>query len=282
MQLTITKTQSELQEALYAQAKAGKRIALVPTMGALHAGHASLVKTAREHADCVVMSIFVNPTQFGPNEDFAKYPREFEADCEKARIAGVDIVYAPDVEDMYGEGCKTIIAMGEISGILCGKFRTGHFNGVATVVAKLLMRTMPHVAVFGEKDYQQLCVIRQLVDDLDFEVDIIAAPTLRESDGLAMSSRNVYLNEEERKNAAKLYEILRLLSQRIASGQEVEAVLKDGESLLKYAGFKMDYLSLCDAETLALQSIFQAPARLLAAGHMGATRLIDNVAVEAV
>ena len=281
MQITITKTQSELQEAIYAYAKEGKRIALVPTMGALHAGHASLVKTAREHADVVVMSIFVNPTQFGPSEDFAKYPRTLAMDIETAKRAGVDILYTPDMEDMYGERCETIITVGDIGTILCGKFRPGHFNGVATVVAKLLLRCLPTVAVFGEKDYQQLCVIRQLVDDLDIGVNIIGAPTLREPDGLAMSSRNRYLSEEERRNAAKLYEILRLLAQRISLGQEVEKILKDGESLLKYAGFRLDYLSLCDAETLAPQTSYEAPARLLAAGYMGETRLIDNVPITA-
>lgn len=280
MQLTITKTAEELHQALYERASRGGKIALVPTMGALHAGHLSLVELAKTHAQHVVMSIFVNPTQFGPNEDFDKYPRTWEADVALAEKAGVDIIYAPDAADMYGEGIATVITVGDIAGELCGKTRPGHFNGVATVVAKLLLRVLPHVAIFGEKDYQQLCVIRQVVDDLDIPVEIIGAPTMREPDGLAMSSRNRYLSEEERRNAPKLYEILRLLAQRIASGQEIEKTLAEGGSLLKYAGFKMDYLTLCDAETLAPQASYTAPARLLAAGFLGTTRLIDNVAVE--
>lgn len=281
MQLTVKHNLADLQQAVYEQAMGGKRIALVPTMGALHAGHSSLVEVAKQHADVVVMSIFVNPTQFGPSEDFAKYPRTLETDIETAKRAGVDILYAPDVEDMYGDTCETIVTVGNLGTVLCGKTRPGHFNGVATVVLKLINRVMPNVAVFGEKDYQQLCVIRQTVDDLDVAVEIIGAPTMRETDGLALSSRNRYLDEAERNAAPKLYETLRLLSQRIASGQEVEKTLAEGVSLLKYAGFTMDYLQLCDADTLAVQTVYAAPARLLAAGYLGTTRLIDNVAVGA-
>lgn len=280
MQLTIVKNADELQQAIYGYASAGARVALVPTMGALHAGHLSLVEIARKHAECVVMSIFVNPTQFGPNEDFDKYPRTLEADIALAKKAGVDILYTPDVSDMYGEGIATKIEVGEIADELCGKTRPGHFNGVATVVAKLLLRSLPNVAVFGEKDYQQLCVIRQVVDDLDIPVEIIGAPTMRDADGLAMSSRNRYLSDEERRAAPKLYEILRLLAQRLANGQDVEKSLLEGNSLLKYAGFKMEYLTLVDADTLEPLAAFQPPARLVAAGYLGTTRLIDNVAVE--
>ncbi len=280
MQLTVTKNIEDLQRALYERASKGGRIALVPTMGALHAGHMSLVALAKTHAQHVVMSIFVNPTQFGPNEDFAQYPRTLEADIALAEKAGVDIIYAPDAADMYGEGIATRIDVGDIAHELCGKTRAGHFNGVAIVVVKLLLRSMANVAVFGEKDYQQLAVIRQVVEDLDIPVEIIGAPTMREVDGLAMSSRNRYLSEDERKQAPKLYEILRLTAQRIAGGQEVEAALKEASSLLKYAGFTMDYISLCDSETLLAQTVFEAPARLLAAGYLGNTRLIDNVAVE--
>lgn len=280
MQLTISKNKHALHKAIYDIAVKGGHIALVPTMGALHAGHISLVECAKKHADNVVMSIFVNPAQFGPNEDFADYPRTWEADIAMAEKAGVDILYAPDAADMYGDGIATQINVGDIANELCGKTRPGHFNAVATVVAKLLLRVMPNVAVFGEKDYQQLCVIRQMVDDLDLPVEIIGAPTLREADGLAMSSRNRYLNEEERKQAAKLHEILRLTAQRIMGGQEVAAALKEADSLLKYAGFTLDYISLCDEETLLPQSIFASPARLLAAGFLGKTRLIDNVEVK--
>lgn len=281
MQLTITKNAADLQQALYERASKGGRVALVPTMGALHAGHVSLVELAKKHAEHVVMSIFVNPTQFGPNEDFDKYPRTLNADIAMAEKAGVDILYAPDVVDMYGEGIATKIDVGDIANELCGKTRPGHFNGVATVVAKLLLRTLPNVAVFGEKDYQQLCIIRQLVDDLDIPVEILGAPILRETDGLAMSSRNRYLSEEERRIAPKLFEILRLVAQRIASGQEVDKAIAEGQSLLKYAGFKVEYLTLVDAETLLPQAIYTAPARLLAAGHVGSTRLIDNIPIPA-
>ena len=280
MQFTITHTHEKLSEAVYNLAKEGKRIALVPTMGALHEGHMSLVATARAHADAVVMSIFVNPTQFAPNEDFAQYPRTFEQDVALAKAAGVDVIYAPDVADMYGSSCETIITTGRLGTLLCGKTRPGHFNGVATVVTKLFNRVMPHVAVFGEKDFQQLAVIRQLVDDLDCPIEIVGAPTLRELDGLAMSSRNRYLSADQRKAAAKLYETLRLLSQRLLSGQEVEKTLMEGRSLLKYAGFALDYLELCDSDTLEPQAILQQPARLLVAAVLGSTRLIDNIAVE--
>ncbi len=280
MQFTITHTAEECQQAVYEAAKAGKRIALVPTMGALHAGHASLVAEAKKHADCVVMTIFVNPTQFAPSEDFAQYPRTLEADIATARAAGVDILYVPDVADMYPNGAETIITVGSIGTILCGKTRTGHFSGVATVVVKLLNRVMPHVAIFGEKDFQQLAVIKQVVDDLDMPMDILGAPTLREVDGLAMSSRNRYLSEDERKSAPKLYETLRLLSQRLLSGQEVQKTLVEGRSLLKYAGFEMDYLELCDSDSLQPLDSLQQPARLIAAGKLGTTRLIDNIAVE--
>lgn len=279
MQLTIARNTEELQRAIYERVSSGGKVALVPTMGALHAGHVSLVEVAKKHAEHVVMSIFVNPVQFGPSEDYAKYPRTPEADMAVAEKTGVDILYMPDVADMYGEGVATIVTVGDIANILCGKTRPGHFNGVATVVTKLLLRVLPHVAVFGEKDYQQLCVIRQVVDDLDIPVEIIGAPTVRETDGLAMSSRNRYLGEEERRIAPKLYDVLRLVAQRVASGQEVDKAIAEGVSLLKYAGFKIDYLELCDADMLHSQTVFEAPARLLAAVTMGNTRLIDNVEV---
>ncbi len=279
MQLTITHNLADLQQAVYQLARDGSRIALVPTMGALHEGHLSLVKIAKEHADHVVMSIFVNPTQFAPGEDYAAYPRTLADDIKMAQSAGVDIVYAPDAADIYGEAIATIVTVGAISTELCGKTRPGHFNGVATIVTKLLLRVLPHVAVFGEKDYQQLCIIRQVVDDLDIPVEIISAPILREADGLAMSSRNRYLSDNERKQAAKLYEILRLTAQRIVSGQDVQAALKEAESLLKYAGFKVDYISLRSADVLNELAVYEPSARLLAAAFLGNTRLIDNVEV---
>ena len=280
MQLTITKNTEELHRALVERVSGGGKVALVPTMGALHAGHIALVEVAKQHAEHVVMSIFVNPTQFGPNEDFAKYPRTLEADIALADAAGVSIIYAPDAEDMYGEGIATKIDVGDIATELCGKTRPVFFNGVATVVVKLLNRVLPWVAVFGEKDYQQLTIIRQLVDDLDMPVEIIGAPTMREADGLAMSSRNRFLSDQDRKAAPKLYDVLRLVAQRIASGHDIPKTIAEGLSLLKYAGFEMEYLELRDADTLLPLAAYEAPARLLAAGLLGTTRLIDNVAVE--
>ncbi|NBO19924.1 MAG: pantoate--beta-alanine ligase, partial [Proteobacteria bacterium] len=201
MQLTICHDMESLQENLASLALEGQRIALVPTMGALHEGHLALVRQAQDLADAVVVSIFVNPKQFGPKEDFGKYPRTLEADVEKLNKEGVQLVYAPDVADLYPEGFSTSVSVGELGTILCGKFRPGHFDGVATVVAKLLLRMLPHVAVFGEKDFQQLCVINRMVSDLDIAVEIVGVETMREPDGLALSSRNAYLSAEERKTA---------------------------------------------------------------------------------
>lgn len=275
--MQIARTAESLQEMLAEQALDGKSVALVPTMGALHQGHMSLIKMAKNEADTVLVSIFVNPAQFGPNEDFAKYPRMFDADASKAELAGAKILYAPEPEDIYPEGFSSFISVGELSRILEGKSRPGHFDGVATVVLKLLLRTLPHVAIFGEKDYQQLCVIRRAVADFDIPVEIIGAPTLRESDGLAMSSRNIYLSEQERAIAPKLYATLTEVSAKLASG--IQPALDQGVAALTAAGFKVDYLAFCDAETLAPLDTLGAPARLLVAAQLGMTRLIDNIAV---
>ena len=270
-----------LQEAIAELALAGTRIALVPTMGALHDGHLALVRHGLELADAVVLSIFVNPAQFGPNEDFAKYPRTLEADMQKIATEQVAIVYAPTVEDLYPEGFSTSVTAGAMSQILCGKSRPGHFDGVATVVAKLLLRTLPHVAVFGEKDYQQLCVIRRVASDLDLAVEIEGMATVREADGLAMSSRNAYLTKEERALAPKLYEILQNVREVIISGSvPVKSALAHGITVLGKAGFKVDYLELCDADTLDAVENTENLVRLLAAAWLGKTRLIDNIAVE--
>ena len=270
-----------LQEALADIAVTGKRIALVPTMGALHAGHMSLIEVARSYADAVVLYIFVNPKQFGPNEDFAKYPRTLDDDVQMASAAEVDIVYAPTPEDVYHPGFSTNVSAGEMATLLCGKSRPGHFDGVATVLTKMFMRILPHVAVFGEKDYQQLCVIRKFVDDLDIPVEIIGAPTCREADGLAMSSRNRYLSKEERTMAPKLYEILKTVGTTILSESlPISAALEQGRAALAAAGFKLDYLELCDAYSLIPAQTLDYSTRLLVAVWLGNTRLIDNVAVE--
>jgi pantoate--beta-alanine ligase len=278
MQLTIARDMESLQGALAGLVRAGKRVALVPTMGALHAGHMSLIELARTQADAVVTSIFVNPKQFGPNEDFNKYPRMLDEDINKVGLAGGDLVYAPSVDDLYPEDFQCSISVGKLGERLEGKFRPGFFTGVATVVTKLLLRTLPSVAVFGEKDYQQLCVIRRVVEDLDIGVEIIGAPTLREGDGLAMSSRNVYLSAHERKIAPMLHEILTHVGNAINSGSAAKSALAQGTAGLTKAGFKVDYLELCDADTLETVSSAEN-SRLLAAAWLGNTRLIDNIAV---
>lgn len=281
MQLTVVHETNALQETLAGLARQGKRVALVPTMGALHAGHMALIAQAARLADVVAVSIFVNPKQFGPKEDFGKYPRMLEEDMEKVAQAGGHMVYAPTAVDMYPDGFSTKISIGPLGEILEGQFRPGFFDGVATVVTKLLIRTLPHVAVFGEKDYQQLCVIRRLVADLDLPIEIEAGATVREGDGLALSSRNAYLSPQERQIAPKLYEILHNTGAVIASGTvPVHAALDHGRAALAGAGFRPDYLELRAAETLEAMDALSSPARLLVAAWLGTTRLIDNIAVE--
>jgi pantoate--beta-alanine ligase len=275
VQLTIARNKSELSAAL--NKAEGKRIALVPTMGALHSGHLALVDAAKQQADAVVMSIFVNPTQFAPNEDFSKYPRMLEADLKKANESGVVIAYTPSVEDMYPEGFLTSVSVGELGKILCGAFRPGHFDGVATVVAKLLLRTVPHVALFGEKDYQQLCVIRRAVSDLDMPVDIVGVPTVREQDGLAISSRNAYLSEKERAIAPKLHMTLVDTAAKLQAGAPVADALAEGKKMLADTGFRVEYLEIRKEDSLHAIEKLDSPARLLVATWLGKTRLIDNI-----
>lgn len=279
MQLTVARDMDSLQESLADIASQGLRVGLVPTMGALHAGHMSLIKQASQITDVVVVSIFVNPTQFGPNEDFAKYPRMLEADLRKCDQAGASLAYTPSPEDIYPAGFSTSVSAGPLSTILEGKSRPGHFDGVATIVTKLLLRTLPAIAIFGEKDYQQLCIIRRIVSDLDIPVEIIGAPTLRDSDGLAMSSRNAYLSDAERAIAPKLHETMVATARAITSGGAIQDHLARGVATLNAAGFNVDYLELRDADTLDELERYEAPARLLAAAKLGNTRLIDNIPV---
>ena len=279
MQITVTRDMESYQEALAELALDGKSIALVPTMGALHAGHISLMQQAAQLADAVVATIFVNPKQFVPNEDFANYPRTMEADLQKLDEAGVAIVYTPQADDLYPEGFSTKVSAGEIGNILEGKSRPGFFDGVATVVTKLLLRTLPHVALFGEKDYQQLCVIRRIANDLDIGVEIVGGATVRETDGLAMSSRNAYLTQDERRTAPKLHETLQQTGNAIASGISIQSALNQGIAALTKAGFKPDYLELRDTDTLDAMERYEPPARLLVAAWLGNTRLIDNIEI---
>lgn len=256
------------------------RVALVPTMGALHAGHMALVDVARSEADHVVVSIFVNPAQFGPNEDFAAYPRRERKDTDLLDAAGVALAWLPDAETMYPPGFATSVQVTGVTDQLDGAFRPGHFNGVATVVTKLFNQVAPDVAIFGEKDYQQLQLVRRLVIDLDLPVRIVGVPTQREEDGLAMSSRNLYLTPADREAARALPRALGVAAQSIIAGQAVAGVLDEAVRTLDRAGFEtVDYVALCDAETLSAMEVLDRPARLLAAARIGGTRLIDNLAV---
>ncbi|HMA50673.1 MAG TPA: pantoate--beta-alanine ligase [Magnetospirillaceae bacterium] len=278
--LPILRSVAALREQVAQWREAGLRVAFVPTMGALHDGHLSLVKAGLAEADRVLVSIFVNPTQFGPNEDFAAYPRTEEADVAKLAQAGAQAVYAPSVEEMYPQGASTTVHVAGVSEGLCGTFRPGHFDGVATVVSKLLNQAQPDVALFGEKDFQQLQVIRRLARDLDLPVAIRGVATLREADGLAMSSRNAYLSPAERAIAPALYRTLSEAAAHLQGGADAEPVLKGGIEAILEAGFgSVDYLELRSAEDLAPLARLDRPARLIVAARLGRARLIDNIPV---
>ncbi|MBK1666191.1 pantoate--beta-alanine ligase [Rhodospirillum rubrum] len=279
--LPIARSVSDLRAIVDGWKAEGLRVGLVPTMGALHAGHLSLVRLALSKVDRVVASVFVNPTQFGPNEDFAAYPRDEAADAAKLGGAGAHLLYAPDVAGMYPPGFSTAITVSGVSSGLCGDLRPGHFQGVATVVAKLFLRVRPDVAVFGEKDYQQLLVLKRLVSDLDLAIEVIGAPIVRETDGLALSSRNAYLSAEQRALAPGLYRTLRRVGADILGGGRVDDCLAWGIDELKALGFgPVDYLDLRDGATLErLDDAPEGPGRLLCAAYLGKTRLIDNLGV---
>ena len=257
------------------------RIGLVPTMGALHAGHLALVKRAQRRADRVIVSIFVNPTQFAPSEDLKTYPRTFDADVAALARVGADLVWAPSAELMYPEGFATrVVPEGAATVGLEDAFRPHFFAGVATVVAKLFVQCDADIAIFGEKDYQQLKVVTQMARDLDLKTRIVAVPTVRESDGLALSSRNAYLSAAERAAAPTLHRVLVACADKIAAGQVIAEALADGRATLAQAGFVVDYLEARNADTLApVQSAKGGPLRLLVAARLGKTRLIDNIAV---
>jgi pantoate--beta-alanine ligase len=278
----VVATVAELRDFVRARRAAGEAVGLVPTMGALHAGHLSLVEEARRHARRVVATVFVNPTQFGPSEDFLRYPRTLEADCEKLASVDADLVFAPSVAEMYPPGFATTVTLeGCARADLEDRFRPTHFAGVATVVAKLLNQAQADVAVFGEKDFQQLLVIRRLARDLDIPTRILAGPTLREPDGLAMSSRNVYLSAEDRARAPALYKALSSAARAIAGGEPIGHAMALAREDIASAGFEIDYVEARHAESLArIARRHEGPIRILAAARLGSTRLIDNVAVE--
>jgi pantoate--beta-alanine ligase len=269
-----------LRKAIAALRAQGGKVALVPTMGALHAGHMALVAEARKRAEHVVVSIFVNPKQFGPNEDLAAYPRRAAKDSALLNEAGAAVLWMPDAEVMYPAGYATNVSVAGVSEGLDGAARPDHFDGVATVVAKLFNQVRPDIALFGEKDFQQLAVIRRMVADLDFGIEIIGVPTEREEDGLALSSRNVYLTPEERLQARVLPRALGAAAATIEAGGDVGEALAKAQGALIEGGFEsVDYVALCDAATLQPVASLERPARLLAAARIGAARLIDNVPV---
>ena len=277
----IVNTIDLLRTRLAAAKRDGARIGLVPTMGALHEGHLSLVHKTRKHADKVVVSIFVNPAQFAPHEDFDLYPRTLDADARKLAAAdGTDMIFAPSVGEMYPQGFATKIEVGGPSRGLETDFRPHFFAGVATVVAKLLLAVMPDVATFGEKDYQQLLVVRRLAADLGLATKIVGAPIMREPDGLAMSSRNAYLKPDERRIAGQMNAVLKRVVADLRRGTPIAAAEEAGRCGLLEAGFaSIDYVAVRDAATLAQLESLDRPARLLAAAKVGNTRLIDNMAV---
>jgi len=277
----IARTVPVLRRAVDAFRARKATIALVPTMGALHDGHVSLVRLAKRRAKKVVVSIFVNPTQFAPTEDFGSYPRTWKSDLEKLTAEAVDLIWNPDVKTMYPEGFATRIAPeGPATAGLEDRFRPHFFGGVATVVGKLFTQCRPDVAIFGEKDFQQLRVVARMAMDLDLGVKVIGSRTVRERDGLAMSSRNVYLSAEQRRVAPVLYRAMKESAAQLKAGDEIAAVMSKGADIIKAAGFALDYFEIRNAKTLApVASASDGPLRILVAAKIGKTRLIDNIAV---
>jgi len=278
--LPIARTVADLRAAIAAERKAGAAIGLAPTMGALHEGHLSLVRAAKQRCGFVVATLFVNPKQFAPHEDFDRYPRDEAGDAKLLAGAGCDLLYAPERAAMYPEGFSTSVLVSSVSTMLEGQMRPHFFGGVATVVTKLLVQALADAAFFGEKDYQQLLVIKQLTRDLDIPVEIVGCPTVREHDGLAMSSRNFYLSQDERRIAARLNYVLHDAIKALRAGAPVDAVELEASRHLTAAGFtSVDYVAIRDAASLQPIANLNQPARILAAAWLGKTRLIDNMAV---
>ena len=278
----VTKSE-DMQRLSIEYKRQGKTVGFVPTMGYLHEGHTSLINIAHKHADVVVVSIFVNPIQFGPSEDYDRYPRDIERDKEILEKMGVDVMFYPSVDDMYPKGFTTYVEVKGLSDKLCGRYRPGHFRGVTTVVAKLFNIVMPDVAVFGEKDAQQAIIIKRMVRDLNFPVKIIVGPTVREPDGLAMSSRNEYLTEEERKVAPAIYQSLLLAKSLVEQGERdtSKIIAAMQEFLSKYDRIKVEYIEIVDKEGLnPIERLEKGEALIAIAAYLGKARLIDNISVK--
>jgi pantoate--beta-alanine ligase len=277
--MKISRTIEEVRVARRAQRRAGKRLGLVPTMGALHEGHLSLVRTAKAQCDLAAVSLFINPIQFGPDEDLKHYPSDFERDRALLEKEGVDSLFVPSVEEMYPEGAITYVTVEGLSDKLCGRSRPGHFRGVTTVVSKLFNIVQPEVAFFGQKDAAQVAIIRRMVRDLDFPVEIVVRPVVRESDGLALSSRNAYLNSQQRKSALVLYRSLMDIHKRFDQGERDPARLIEAGKMVfaQEPSVRLDYLEMVDPNTLDPVPAFTPPVLVAVAAFVGNTRLIDNI-----
>jgi pantoate--beta-alanine ligase len=279
--MQILRSTKEMQALCRDFREQGKRIALVPTMGALHAGHLSLVRAARSTSDVVAVSIFVNPTQFGPNEDFSKYPRTFEQDCALLEAERVDLVFAPPVDEMYPHASSTFVVVEGVSERLDGASRPGHFRGVTTVVNKLFNIASPHRAFFGQKDAAQVAVLRKMIRDLNMDVELVVCPIVREQDGLALSSRNVYLNEEQRRQALVLSRALQRVKELSSAGEaSVAKLLQEARAVVaSEPAVRLDYLAVVDPDTLEDLADLRVGALVAIAAHVGPTRLIDNLLI---
>ena len=281
IKIEIIENVNMMQEKAEEIRLSGKKIGLFPTLGFLHEGHLELIRQGRKQSDILVMSLFVNPTQFGPNEDFDKYPRDIEGDINKARENGVDLVFLPSPSEMYPDGFISSVKVDKITGFLCGKSRPGHFDGVTTVVAKLFNIIKPHFAMFGQKDFQQLAVIKRMVKDLNMDVEIVEVPTVREADGLAMSSRNKYLNPEERKSALCIKKSIDMAAKMAEKGELSSEKLKTSikDLIESYPYTDIDYINVCDPETLEDINTLRDKSLLAMAVKVGKTRLIDNYVI---
>ena len=277
--LSVLKSPSDMKKVSDACRKAGRKLGFVPTMGALHQGHISLVEESVRRADVTVASVFVNPTQFGPGEDFDRYERDYEGDVEKLVRCGVDYLFYPDISDIYPDGFQTTVSVGTLGDCLCGPFRPGHFDGVATVVLKLFNVVRPNFAVFGRKDYQQLKIIQKMVRDFDMDIEIVEMPIVREPDGLAMSSRNAYLGAEQRIRAAAVNKALREIEKEFKNGcDDCQILLAEADRVLRMAQINdIDYIEIRDSETLELRHRAMEGDLVALAVRVGETRLIDNI-----